>query len=30
MEKKNEEELGWWYLQDDSFGNLLVYMEGKE
>ena len=21
---------GWWYLEDDSFGNLGVYMEGKE
>lgn len=30
MEKKNEEEFGWWYLEDGSLGNLVVYMKGKE
>ena len=30
LEKTNEDELGWWYLEDDSLGNLVVYMEGKE
>jgi len=30
MEKQNEEELGFYYLKDDSFGYLMVYKEGKE
>lgn len=28
--KKNEEELGLWCFKDDSFGNSVVYLEGKE
>lgn len=30
MEKKNEKELSWRCLEDDSFVNLMVYMERKE
>jgi len=30
VEKKNEEELGLRCVEDDSFGHLVVYMEGKE
>lgn len=30
MEKMNEEESGLWCLEDDSFGHLVVYMEGKK
>ena len=30
VEKKNEEELSWWYFEDGSFGHLVVYMEGEE
>jgi len=30
FEQKDEEELGYWNLGDDSFGYLVAYLEIKE
>ena len=30
MKKKNEERLSFLWLEDDSFGHLVVYLEEKE
>ena len=30
MEKEDEEASGFWCLEDDPIGYLVVYLEGKE
>jgi len=30
LEKKDEKVFGFWCLEDDSFGYLVDYLEGKE